>query len=62
VIDSLQQLAIHAALKTWLLLGSDAVKHAGDADATRVADADRWTDISMSTDFDARGALPDLRF
>ena len=45
-----------------LLLGSDAAKNAGDAEATRAADAERWRDISVSTDFDARGALPDVRF
>ena len=45
-----------------LLLGSDAAKNAGEAEATRAADAERWRDISVSTDFDARGALPDVRF
>jgi len=49
-------------LAAHLLLGSDAAKNAGDAEATRAADAERWRDISMSTDFEARGALPDVRF
>src|SRR5437660_5842390 len=49
-------------LPAHLLLGSDAAKNAGDAEATRAADAERWRDISVSTDFDARGALPDVRF
>ena len=49
-------------LAAHLLLGSDAAKNAGDAEATRAADAERWRDISVSTDFEARGALPDVRF
>src|SRR2546426_957655 len=37
-------------LPAHLLLGSDAVKYAGEAEATRAADAQRWRDTSVSTD------------
>jgi NAD(P)-dependent dehydrogenase (short-subunit alcohol dehydrogenase family) len=49
-------------LPAHLLLGSDAVQFAGQAAATRAAEAERWREISVSTDFEARGALPALRF
>src|ERR1700758_1785785 len=62
VAQVILRLAAADRLPAHLLLGSDAVKHAGDADATRAADAERWRDISVSTDFDARGALPEVRF
>jgi hypothetical protein len=35
---------------------------AGEAAATRAAEADRWRDMSVSTDVDAAGPLPALRF
>src|SRR5712672_1023669 len=56
------RLADSDRLPAHLLIGSDAAKNAGDAEATRAADAERWRDISVSTDFDARGELPDVRF
>ena len=62
VAQVILRLAAVDRLPAHLLLGSDAAKHAGDADATRAADADRWRNISASTDFDARGALPDVQF
>lgn len=62
VAQVILQLAAADRLPAHLLLGSDAAKHAGDADATRAADAERWRNISVSTDYDARGALPDVRF
>jgi NAD(P)-dependent dehydrogenase (short-subunit alcohol dehydrogenase family) len=49
-------------LPAHLLIGSDAVRYAGEAEAARTADAERWHDISVSTDVNATGALPDLRF
>src|ERR1700677_599407 len=57
VAQVILRLAAADRLPAHLLLGSDAVKHAGDADATRAADVQRWRDVSVSTDFDARGAL-----
>jgi NAD(P)-dependent dehydrogenase (short-subunit alcohol dehydrogenase family) len=56
------RLAAHDRLPAHLLLGSDAVQVAGQAAATRAAEAERWREISVSTDVDARGALPALRF
>jgi NAD(P)-dependent dehydrogenase (short-subunit alcohol dehydrogenase family) len=55
-------LATSDHLPAHLLLGSDAVKYAGEAQAAREADAERWREISVSTDFDAPGSLPDLKF
>jgi len=48
--------------KTWLVTGSAAVKYAGEAEAARAADAVRWREISVSTDVNAPGSLPALRF
>src|SRR5260221_4895668 len=62
VAQVILRLAAADRLPAHLLLGSDAAKNAGDAEATRAADAERWRDISVSTDFDARGALPDVGF
>jgi hypothetical protein len=44
------------------LLGSHAVQLAGQAEATRAADAERWREIKVSTDVNASGSLPALRF
>jgi hypothetical protein len=49
-------------LPAHLLLGSDAVQYAGQAEATRAAEAERWREISISTDVNAPGSLPDLKF
>jgi NAD(P)-dependent dehydrogenase (short-subunit alcohol dehydrogenase family) len=49
-------------LPAHLLLGSDAVRYAGEAEAARAADAERWREMSVSTDVNATGAMPDLRF
>jgi NAD(P)-dependent dehydrogenase (short-subunit alcohol dehydrogenase family) len=49
-------------LPAHLLLGSDAVQYAGQAEATRAAEAERWREISVSTDVNAPGSLPDLKF
>src|SRR6266403_4309526 len=62
VAQVILRLASADRLPAHLLLGSDAAKNAGDAEATRAADTERWRDISVSTDFDARGELPDVRF
>jgi len=56
------RLAASDSLPAHLLLGSDAVEYAGQAEATRAADADRWREISVSTDVNAAGSLPALRF
>jgi len=36
-----------------LLLGSDAVRMAGEADRARIAETEEWADLSSSTDFPA---------
>jgi len=49
-------------LPAHLLLGSDAIKYAAQAEATRAADTERWREISVSADFDAPKSLPALQF
>jgi len=49
-------------LPAHLLIGSDAVRYAAEAEAARGADANQWRDMSVSTDVDAPGALPALQF
>jgi NAD(P)-dependent dehydrogenase (short-subunit alcohol dehydrogenase family) len=60
------QVVLHLAasdhLPAHLLMGSDAVRFAGEAEATRAADAADWREISSSTDFDSTTALPSVRF
>lgn len=60
------QVVLHLAasdrLPAHLLIGSDAVRFAGEAEATRAADAADWRESSLSTDFDATTALPSVRF
>jgi NAD(P)-dependent dehydrogenase (short-subunit alcohol dehydrogenase family) len=56
------RLAASERLPAHLLLGSDAVQYAGQAEAARAADAERWREISVSTDVNAPGSLPTLRF
>jgi NAD(P)-dependent dehydrogenase (short-subunit alcohol dehydrogenase family) len=56
------RLAASDRLPAHLLLGSDAVRYAGEAEAPRAADAERWREISVSTDVNAPGSLPALRF
>lgn len=60
------QVVLHLAasdrLPAHLLIGSDAVRFAGEAEATRAADAADWREISLSTDFDATTPLPSVRF
>jgi NAD(P)-dependent dehydrogenase (short-subunit alcohol dehydrogenase family) len=49
-------------LPAHLLLGSDAVRYAGEAEAARAAAAGQWREVSVLTDFDSKGDLPSLRF
>jgi NAD(P)-dependent dehydrogenase (short-subunit alcohol dehydrogenase family) len=55
-------LAASDSLPAHLLLGSDAVQYAGQAEAARAADAEHWRKVSVSTDVNAPGSLPALRF
>jgi NAD(P)-dependent dehydrogenase (short-subunit alcohol dehydrogenase family) len=56
------RLAASDRLPAHLLLGSDAVQFVGQAEATRAADAERWREVSVSTDVNDPGLLPALRF
>jgi NAD(P)-dependent dehydrogenase (short-subunit alcohol dehydrogenase family) len=56
------RLAASDRLPAHLLLSSDAVQYAGQAEAARAAEAERWREFSASTDVKASGALPALRF
>jgi NAD(P)-dependent dehydrogenase (short-subunit alcohol dehydrogenase family) len=49
-------------LPAHLLIGSDAVEFAGQAEATRAAEAKRWREVSVSTDFNTSGPLPAVKF
>jgi NAD(P)-dependent dehydrogenase (short-subunit alcohol dehydrogenase family) len=62
VAQVILRLADSDELPAHLLLGSDAVKHAAQAEGTRAADAERWREVSVSTDVDASVAIPALRF
>jgi NAD(P)-dependent dehydrogenase (short-subunit alcohol dehydrogenase family) len=55
-------LAASDKLPAHLLLGSDAVRYAGEAQAAREADAERWREVSVTTDFGASAAMPALKF
>jgi len=56
------RLAASENLPPHLLLGTDAVRYAGEAEAARKADADRWREISVYTAVNAPGYLPALQF
>jgi NAD(P)-dependent dehydrogenase (short-subunit alcohol dehydrogenase family) len=56
------RLAASDRLPSHLLLGSDAVQYAGQAEVAPAADADRWREVSLSPDANAPGSLPALRF
>jgi NAD(P)-dependent dehydrogenase (short-subunit alcohol dehydrogenase family) len=62
VAQVILRLAQSDHLPAHLLLGSDAVQYAGEAEAARATDAKRWREISVSTDVNAPEALPALRF
>ena len=62
VAEVILRLAVSDHLPAHLLIGSDAVRYAGEAQDARAADAERWREMSVSTDFNASGALPALQF
>ncbi len=62
VAQVILRLADSDHLPAHLLLGSDAVKYAGQAEATRAADAERWREVSVSTDVNAPKSLAALQF
>lgn len=56
------RLAASESLPAHLLLGSDAGQFAGQAEGRRAAGAERWREVSVSTDVKAAGPMPALRF
>ncbi len=62
VAEVILRLAASDRLPAHLLLGSDAVQYAGQAEAARAAEAERWREMSVSTDVNASPSLPPLRF
>jgi NAD(P)-dependent dehydrogenase (short-subunit alcohol dehydrogenase family) len=62
VAQIILRLADSNNLPAHLLIGSDAVEFAGQAAATRAAEAERWREVSVSTDFNASGPLPAVTF
>ena len=62
VAQVILRLAASDRLPAHLLLGSDAVQYAGQAEAARADDEKQWREVSVSTDFDASTSLPNLRF
>src|SRR6266480_513332 len=62
VAQLILRLAASDRLPAHLLIGSDAVEFAGQAAATRAAEAEHWREVSVSTDVNASGPLPAVRF
>jgi NAD(P)-dependent dehydrogenase (short-subunit alcohol dehydrogenase family) len=62
VAQLILRLADSNNLPAHLLIGSDAVEFAGQAETTRAAEAKRWREVSVSTDFNASGPLPTVKF
>jgi NAD(P)-dependent dehydrogenase (short-subunit alcohol dehydrogenase family) len=56
------RLADSDTLPAHLLLGKDAVQFSAQAEATRTAEAERWREISVSTDFNASETSPALKW
>jgi hypothetical protein len=44
------------------VIGSDAVRFAGEAEKTREAEAAQCREVSLSTDVESFTALPEMRF
>jgi len=61
VAQVILRLALSDRLPAHLLLGSDAVRYAGEAEAVRAADAERWKETSVLIDTNA-GPMPPLQF
>src|SRR5208282_3172052 len=56
------RLASSDRLPAHLLIGSDAVRFAAEAEKTRAAEDAQWRDVSLSTDVASATALPAMRF
>ena len=61
VAQVILHLAAHENPPAHLLLGSDALHYFGQVDAARAAAAEQWREVSLSTDFTARGPIPNAR-
>lgn len=62
VAQVILQLADMDKLPAHLLIGSDAVQFAAQAEATRATEAERWRKLSVSTDAHASSLMPDVKF
>jgi NAD(P)-dependent dehydrogenase (short-subunit alcohol dehydrogenase family) len=62
VAQVILRLAESEKLPVHLLLGSDAVRYAAEAQTAREVDAERWREVSVSTDFGASASMPALQF
>jgi len=62
VAQVILRLASSDRLPPHLLIGSDAVQYAAEAEASRKAEADHWRKLSVSTDFSAPALPAGLRF
>jgi NAD(P)-dependent dehydrogenase (short-subunit alcohol dehydrogenase family) len=56
------RLAASDRLPAHLLIGSDAVRFAAEAEKTREAEGAQWRETSLSTDVDSSTVLPDVQF
>jgi NAD(P)-dependent dehydrogenase (short-subunit alcohol dehydrogenase family) len=62
VAQVILRLAASDRLPAHLLIGSDAVQYAAEAETARDAEAREWREINVSTDAGATVALPALQF
>src|SRR6204780_4013466 len=62
VAQVILRLAAADRLPAHLLIGSDAVRFAAEAEKTRGTEAAQWREISLSTDVDSSTALPPSGF
>ena len=60
VAQVILRLAASDRLPAHLLLGSDAIHYAGEAEAARAAEAERWRQMSVLIDINASESLPAL--
>lgn len=60
VAQIILKLAYHLQLPQHLLLGSDALHYAGQAESARAAAGERWHAVSLASDFAAPALLPDF--
>src|SRR5437588_1329261 len=56
------RLASSDRLPAHLLIGSDAVRFAAEAEKARAVEAEQWQEMSLSTDVASSTALPPMRF